>query len=183
MKKIVFILISLFSFIFIKNVSAVEMDISARLRDDTKFLRGDGFVLEQGFIESASLAQKESGFNRAFAKKNSVAYSSENVYLNDNKAFVERPEGKNRYLATLRYNGCEYAIREFPELGFLYCDTKADSTFPTRITVTTEDHEINYVMLKRNDFFLSTMRYYFEKGCFRFKDLRCKEAVLKSLSY
>ncbi len=30
MKKIVFILISLFSFIFIKNVSAVEMDISAK---------------------------------------------------------------------------------------------------------------------------------------------------------
>lgn len=165
------------------NPYYVEMDISARLRDDTKFLRGNGFVLEQGFIESASLAQKESGFNRAFAKNNYVAYSSENIYLNDNKAFVERPEGKSRYLATLRYNGCEYAIREFPELGFLYCDTKADSTFPTRITVTTEDHEINYVMLKRNDFFLSTMRYYFEKGCFRFKDLRCKEAVLKSLSY
>lgn len=167
----------------ILNPYYVEMDISARLRDDTKFLRGNGFVLEQGFVESASLAQKESGFNRAFANNKYVAYSSENVYLNDNKAFVERPEGKSRYLATLRYNGCEYAIREFPELGFLYCDTKADSTFPTRITVTTEDHEINYVMLKRNDFFLSTMRYYFEKGCFRFKDLRCKEAVLKSLSY
>ena len=26
-------------------------------------------------------------------------------------------------------------------------------------------------------------RYFFEKGCFRFKDLRCKEAVLKALSY
>ena len=31
MKKIVFILISLFSFIFIKNVSAVEMDINAKI--------------------------------------------------------------------------------------------------------------------------------------------------------
>ena len=30
MKKIVFILISLFSFLFIKNVSAVEMEISAK---------------------------------------------------------------------------------------------------------------------------------------------------------
>ena len=26
-------------------------------------------------------------------------------------------------------------------------------------------------------------KYYFEKGCFRFKDMRCKEAILKALSY
>lgn len=165
------------------NPYYVEMDISARLRDDTRFLRGNGFVLEQGFIESASLAQKQSGFNKAFSKNSYVAYSSESVYLNDNKAFVEKPDGKSNYLATLRYNGTDFAIREFQELGYLYCDTRADLTHPNKITVTTSDHEINYVMLKRNDFFLSTMRYYFERGCFRFKDLRCKEAVLKSLSY
>lgn len=28
-----------------------------------------------------------------------------------------------------------------------------------------------------------TAAIYFEKGCFRFKDLRCKEAILKALSY
>ena len=52
-----------------------------------------------------------------------------------------------------------------------------------KITITTEDHEVNYVMLKRNDMFLTNLRYFFEKGCFRFKDLRCKEAILKALSY
>lgn len=165
------------------NPYYVEMGISERLRNDTKFLKGDGFVLEQGFVESASLAQKSSGFNRAFARNDYVAYSSECVYLNDNKAFIEKPSGTGRYLATLRYKNTDYAIREYPEAGVIYCDDKPDSTFRSKLTVTTDDHNINYVMLKRNDMFLSSMRYYFERGAFRFKDLRCKEAVLKALCY
>lgn len=165
------------------NPYYVEMGISGRLKDDTKFLRGDGFVLEQGYIESASIEQKNSGFNRAFSKNSYTAYSSECVYLNDNKAFVEKPTGKSKYLCTLRYKGSDFALREYTENGLIYCDDKADSSFLTRISVTTDDHNINYVMLKRNDFFLSNLRYFFEHGCFRFKDMRCKEAVLSALSY
>lgn len=165
------------------NPYYVEMGISSRLNDKVKFLKGDGFVLEQGYVEAASKAQKQSGFNRAFAKNEYVAYSSESIYLNDNKSFIERPSGNPRYLCTIRYNGCDYAIKEYLDLGILYCDDRPDKTFPERITVTTDDHEINYVMLKRNDFFISNLRYFFERGCFRFKDLRCKEALLKALSY
>ena len=166
------------------NPYYVAFGISSRLRDDTKFLKGDGFVMEQGFIESASTAQKESGFNRAFGTNSKYnAYSSEGIYLNDNKSFIEKPNGKSRYICTLRYNGSEYGIREFAEEGIMYCDDRPDVTFSTKITVTTDDHNINYVMLKRNDFFLSNLRYLFERGAFRFKDLRCKEAVLSALSY
>lgn len=165
------------------NPYYVEMGVSGRLKDDTKFLRGDGFVLEQGYIESASIEQKNSGFNRAFSKNSYTAYSSECVYLNDNKAFVEKPTGKSKYLCTLRYKGSDFALREYAESGLIYCDDKADSSFLTKISVTTDDHNINYVMLKRNDFFLSNLRYFFEHGCFRFKDMRCKEAVLSALSY
>lgn len=165
------------------NPYYVELGISERLRDDTKFLKGNGFVLEQGFVESASKAQKSSGFNKAFSKNSYVAYSSQCVYLNDNKAFIDKPNGVGKYLCTIRYMGTDYAVREFAEAGCIYVDDRSDSTFRLKITVTTDDHEINYVMLKRNDIFLSTLRLYFEKGCFRFKDLKCKEAVLKALSY
>ena len=165
------------------NPYYVEMDIASRLTDKVHFLRGDGYVLEQGYVESASLAQKESGFNRAFSKNSYVAYSTESVYLNDSKSFIEKPTGNSRYLATLKYINTLYALREFPELGIIYCDDKPDTSFKGKIAVTTDDHEINYVMLKRNDLFLENMRWFFERGCFRFKDLRCKDAVLKALSY
>lgn len=160
-----------------------ELGISERLTANTNFLRGDGFILENGFIESASEAQKESGINKAFKKNGYVAYSSENIYLNDNLAFIEKPEGNNRYLATIKYNGTEYAIKEYVDLGILYCDDRADYSFPRKISVTTDDHNVNYVMLKNNDIFIINLRYFFEHGCFRFKDLKCKEAILKCISY
>ena len=166
------------------NPYYVAMGISARLDDKTRFLKGNGFVLEQGFNESAANAQKESAFNSAFADDTYNSYLSEGVYLNDNLAFIEKPNSpKNRYVATIRYKGTEFAIREYSELGILYCDTNADSTFPMRVSVTTEDHNINWVMLKRNDMFISNMRYLFERGAFRFKDLRCKEAIMNLISY
>lgn len=165
------------------NPYYVEMGISARLKSDTKFLRGNGFVLEQGFVESASEAQKSSGFNKAFATNEYVAYSAENVYLNDNSAFIERPVGRGRYICTLKYKGKEYGIREYSEQGILYCDDNADKTFKGKLSVTTEDHNINYVMLKRNDLFVGNMRWYYEHGSFRFKNLQCKEALMTAISY
>ena len=169
--------------ISIINPYYVAMGISNRLDDKTKFLRGNGYVLEQGFVESAMKAQKTSGFNQAFSDNIYTQYSGQGIYLNDNKAFIDKPTGKSSYLATIKYEGKEYGIREFPVTGIIYCDDRADSTFPLKITVTTDDHDINYVMLKRNSFFIENLRYYFEKGCFRFKNLSCKEAILKTLSY
>ena len=98
-------------------------------------------------------------------------------------AFVEKPDGYGRYICTIRYNGTDFAVREYGELGFLYVDTRPDYTYPTKITVTTEDHQINYVMLRKNDIFFSNLRYLFERGAFRFKNLQCKEVILKALSY
>lgn len=165
------------------NPYYVALGITSALNDNTKFLRGDGFVVEQGYVESAGEAQKQSAFNRAFASDSYVAYSSEAIYLNDNKSFIEKPSGGNKYLATLKCNGSYYGIREYYDAGIVYCDDRCDYSFPVRISTTTDDHQINYVMLKRNSFFIGQMRDYFERGCFRFKDLRCKEAVLKALSY
>lgn len=165
------------------NPYYVALGISSRLRADTKFLRGDGFVLEQGFVQSAADAQKSSAFNRAFSNNEYVAYASEGVYLNDSLSFIEKPIGRSRYLCTLRYNNSDFAVREFPDAGYLYCDDHADGTYKNRLAVTTEDHRINYVMLRRNDMFITNLRYFFERGCCRFKDLRCKDAFMRAISY
>lgn len=166
------------------NPYYVEMGITERLREDTNFLKGDGYVLENGFIETASRAQQESGIDRAFKNNSYVAYSSENIYLNDNSAFLEKPEStKSKYIVTLRYKGRDYGLREYTNEGIIYCDDKPDTTFKHRLSITTEDHNVNYVMLKRNDGFVTQIRYFFEHGCLRFKDLRCKECILKLISY
>lgn len=167
------------------NPYYVAMGISDRLTSHVHFLRGNGFVLEQGKNDAATAAQKESAFNLAFSAGDDEygAYAAEGVYLNDNLAFIERPEGQPRYVCTLRYLGQDYGLKEYTNQGIIYCDDRFDKYFPIRISVTTDDHRINYVMLRRNDLFLSHLRTLFQNGCFRFKNLRCKEAVLRALTF
>ena len=167
--------------ISIVNPYFTELGISERLRQDTHFLRGVGYVLEQGYVDSAANAQTESAFNRAFSNNKYVAYSTQNVYLNDNLSFIEKPEGRSRYLCTLKYKGVDYGVREYTDSGLLYCDKKPDLVNPFKISVTTNDHQINYVMLHGN-IIVDRLRYLFNQGCFRFKDLECKEAVLRAVS-
>ena len=167
----------------ILNPYFVSLGISTNLRNDTKFLRGDGWVLEQGFGESVSQEQSGSAFNRAFKNSKYVSYASQNVYLNDNLAFIEKPTGKNSYILTVKYNGKNYGVRAYPDAGVIYVDNSADLTNPNKFSVTTDDHNINYVMLRQNRFFIENLRYYFDRGCIRFKDLQCKEAIIKALSY
>lgn len=159
------------------------LGIANRLQAETKFLRGNGWVLEQGHVEAASAAQKSSTFNKAFEGQRYLAYAAENVYLNDSKAFIEEPKGRGNYICTLRYGGSDYGILEYLDEGIVYCGTHADRTNPFRISVTTDDHNVNYVMLNRNNIMITTLRYYFERGCVRFHDLRCKEAFMRMVSY
>ena len=97
------------------NPYYTAMGISARLKEDTNFLRGNGFVLEQGYIDTASIAQKQSGFNKAFSSDKYVAYSSQGVYLNDSKAFIDKPSGRGRYVFTLKYKDRTYGIKEYAD--------------------------------------------------------------------
>lgn len=167
----------------ILNPYYVAMDISTRLQKDTHFLRGDGFVLEQGYNETAAKALKSSAFNRAFGSSDYIAYSAEGVYLQDDLSFVDTPTGHGKYVATIRYAGIDYGVREYPELGIVFCDKSVDYQYPLKITVDTADHKLNYVMVSSNFILIQKLRYYFEHGCMRFKDLQAKEAILKALSF
>ena len=167
----------------ILNPYYVAMDISTRLQKDTHFLRGDGFVLEQGYNETAAKALKSSAFNRAFGSSDYIAYSAEGVYLQDDLSFVDTPTGRGKYVATIRYAGIDYGVREYPEQGIVYCDKSVDYQYPLKITVDTADHKLNYVMVSSNFILIQKLRYYFEHGCMRFKDLQAKEAILKALSF
>lgn len=171
------------NFVTLLNPYYVNMGITDRLQTETRYLKGDGYVLEQDVNESAVQAQKESAFNRAFGKSNYQLYSNEKIYLNDNYAFIDKPKSIGKYIVTLKFHDKHYAIREYRDEGIIYCDDKPDMTFPTKIAITTESHDINYVMLTQNDILISTLRFYFQKGCFRFKNLLCKQCVLTMLSY
>lgn len=165
------------------NPYFVSMGISTRIRRNTKFLRGDGFVLEQAYVESAAQAIESSGFNRAFGNDKFNDYAAHNIYMDDNRAFIEKPAGKGRYLCTIKYQDKIYSLKEFQKDGLIYCDDKPDMSNPNKLSLTTQDHQINYIMLANNRTMIDLYRYYFDHGCFRFKDINCKNMVLNMLSY
>lgn len=139
-------------------------------------------MLECGFIDSVADEQANSGFNRAFASNKYIAYTTQNIYLNDNLAFIGKLSGRNKYLATLRYGDKNYGLRDYYDDNLLYCNKNPDLTNPNKFTVSVNDHNTNFI-LTRNNFFISQLRMYFENGLFRFEDAECKNAILKMLSY
>ena len=79
----------------ILNPYYIGLGITNTLQKNTNFLKGDGYVLEQGYNESAALASKESAFERAFKDSNYTLYAGQNVYLNDNSCFIQKISGKS----------------------------------------------------------------------------------------
>lgn len=171
------------NYVSLLNPYFSALGISDRIRSDTNFMRGEGWVLEQGFNEMASGLQKTSAFNRAFENEKYIQYASEKVYLNDNSAFIERPEGTSKYVCTIIYDGKNYGIREYKEKGIVFCDSSADLSFPVKLCASTEDHNINYILMRSNDTMIGILRWYFEHGVFRFRNLECKKAILDICAY
>lgn len=172
------------NFVTLLNPYFSQLGIASRLQENTSFLRGNGWVLECGFNDSAAQSQKESLFNQAFGNNSSYfTYITEKAYLNDSYSFVEKIEGTGKYICTLKFENEYFSIKEYQEEGIVYCDDSYDPSFPRRIALTTDDHQINYVMLKNNDMFFSALRQLFSKGCFRFRNLKCKDVLIRALSF
>lgn len=171
------------NFVSLLNPYYSALRISERLQANTNYLRGEGWVLEQGFNDSASKAQKESAFNRAFGDTTYNKFSSEKFYLNDNNTFVKKMSGRSDYAFSFHYDGEWYGLRAYPDQRIMYCDRRPDLTHPQKYAVTTDDMTNETVLLGRTDGVTSRLRLYFDRGCFRFADLKSKSAVFALISY
>lgn len=166
------------------NPYFLSLGISDRLKNDTKYLKGDGFVLEQTYLEEVANLQLDSAFNRAFKNENYVAYSAMNVYLNDSTAFIDKPTGISTYVATIRNNdGNDYGVRFYPRQGIYYVDKSIDTDFKVKLAFSASGHDENYIMVGISNPYVVMLRSAFERGSFRFKNQECKHAFFEMLKY
>lgn len=165
------------------NPFYIALGVCDRIQKDTRFLRGNGWILECAFNESAKEAQEQSIFNRAFASSDYQAFAAQNVYLNDSETFIEKLSGPNKYLCTLVFEGKSYSIKVYNEFGYAYCDTTIDESYPLKLALTTHDHKPNMIMINSNKFLIDYMRKLFDQGLFRFKNLQCKKVIMSLISY
>lgn len=157
------------------------LDIASRLDTKTKFLRGRGFVLEQNYNEEAARVQQESLFNQAFSKSKYTEYASQNVYLHDDLVFIDRITEDTDYIATIAANKKMYALRRTSS-GIMYCSDRPDPSFPVVISVTLGDHGEGRVLCQKNSFIIPDLKWYFNNGLFRFRNIDCKHVIIRMLS-
>lgn len=162
------------------NPYYTALGISSRLSSRTHFMRGHGWVMEQGFNESASNAIKMSGIYRALSANNSnyVNYATNGSYLSDDASFVGAMDGAGKYVCTLIYGGHEYGVFEYASDGILYVTDKSDVSYPLRISVALSDHAENTVLMTRYSITITRYRELFSLGHVRFKNQLCKSAFI-----
>lgn len=165
------------------NPYYMSMGIADRLHSDTNYLKGDGFVLEQGFYQNVADAQVSSAFNRAFKNEQYLLYASQNVYLNDNANMIEKMTGISDYIVTLKNGSKHYGVRRFKETGLFYVDNRADETFPDKIVSNAFEQDAGYMLLGRSNILMAGLRSAFEKGYVRFRNQECKSAFFELMNY
>lgn len=167
------------------NPYYTAMGVVKHMQKGQRFAKGIGWVLEIGYNEGSAKALSESRFNLALSQEDPsyLQYSAQGVYLNDNVAFVEKLTGPNQYMMTVMLGGKGYAIRRYDQYGYVYCDNSPDLSYPVKLALTTDDHTTSSVLLAQSHPTVRVLRTLFERGLFRFKNLECKEVILKLLSY
>lgn len=162
------------------NPYYTAFSIAEKIQEKTKFLRGDGFVFEFCFNETASKLQKDSAFNRAFKGSKEIEYMANNVYLNDNKCLIDKSGKKKQYLCTLLKAGVEYAVNRTND-NMIYIDKAVDQNFPIRYACNLTDITENSILV--NELIKAQYRKYFNNAIVRFKDLESKAAFIDFVKY
>lgn len=166
----------------IMNPYYIQFGIHKRLKSDTHFMRGIGWVAEFDYNENAKNEMQKTGIYRAFQNTAYTEYMTEKRYLNDSYTFIEQPNGKNKYFATILQNGKMYGVLDFYEKNILYVTTKYDRSCKNVLTVDVNEHNKNTLMLTRNSYTVSLLKDSFACGLLYFKDLECKNVIFDILA-
>lgn len=154
-------------------------DIYDRLKPDTKFLRGRGWVLEQNFNPNSADALQSSPFAKAFQSSSYINYATQNIYLNDNMTFIDKPSGQMKYLANISIKGNIFSLKEILEFGYIYVSQQVDMSFP--VCYSFFDCDLSTKFIKNREYF-EHLRLLFNNGFFRFKNQNCKKAFFHIFS-
>lgn len=103
------------------------LGITQRIDPRCNYMRGNGWVLEQGFNASASAAHQASAFHRAFSHENYVNVSLEKQYLITDSQFIcNNIPNYGLYIGTITHNKQKYGIRYIDSIGTYYISKKID---------------------------------------------------------
>lgn len=135
-------------------------NVGVRLQSRTKFLRGDGWVLEQTFNEAAAAAIKDN-FHSMSEKE--LAYATENKYLLDDNQFVGDVPGNKTCFAGIRKNNRIFGVWQCYD-GRILISRKFDPAVRVVIATQNEDHTTGTCLLGPNSTIIKYLRKAYDRG-------------------
>lgn len=165
--------------ISVNNPYFIELGLNRRIKKDTKWVKGVGYVFQK--IENSEITDEHehAGINRAFKGNKAIDYA-DGTWMNDNYSCVENPDnwGRSMYYCTLQ-NGPKYTygVHYYPAVRLYYVDYKVDKTSESIFNIKYDDMSPN-IPLIRGSLSMVTLKKAMEQGICRFKDIRCKEACM-----
>lgn len=159
------------------NPFFVALGIHKRIRMETRYLRGNGWVMEQTFNASAAEQIRESGFYCAFQEDNHMKYVTGDRYLLDNYNFVDKLKGEKIACATLIKGGKSYGVWQCTQSNYIYVSKKYDPSCGYKYALDANDHDYTTKLIRKNNIVM-WMRKLFDRGMVVFEDVVCKDTYL-----
>lgn len=162
------------------NPYYVNLGIHKRIRDNTKMIRGHGWVAQFDFNAEASNAVKNNIAANVF-DTTEIAYASENVYLHDNLALTTKNVKKDRYVCTISLSSKDYGVW-YLKNGFYYVDNVINGNILFEKYTDNINCSDDAIYITRKTFVYQTLKTAFEFGLIRFNSAVSRDAVFDMLS-
>lgn len=164
------------------NPYYIYWGIHKRVKIDTKFLRGSGWVCNFNYNPNSSKAITESGVGKAFANSKYLEMATDNIYLVESLTFIEQPKTQGRYLATVIYNSKKYGIRVCTSEGIIFLSQKFNPSCKTLLAFKPSDHTQNTMLLDRYSYIFKQLRDAYFQGALRFDNIETKNSFFDILA-
>lgn len=165
------------------NPYFIEFGVNERMQDNTKFLRGSGWVLEKCFVENASSEIKKSGLAKAFKNSNYIEHATNNMNLNDSDNLVECLSGEKSMYVVLISDGVKYGVWIHQDTSYLYVCKQYDPLWHLQISYKNVDHKKNVVLETKSNKLAKYFKKCYEFAQVRFEDQMCKNVFIEFIGY
>lgn len=160
----------------ILNPYYVYFGITKRLKKGTRFMRGNGWVLQTDYIESSANAIAENKLYKAFRDDSYMSYAADNVFLNSDEMFIEKLSGQSIYLYTLVYGEVKLGVRRVPSEGIIHVSSSVDGSCKNIFAFRAKDLAYNQYLMDNYSF-----SWHILKDAYRAARLRFAGAVEKNI--
>lgn len=169
-------------FLQLKIYKDIPENISELAKKEDIYIKGNGYVCEFAYNESAA---KEAAVNPAmlaFMEDEQVDISTTAEFMVKSNSFIiKKMGGKMDYLFTLKFNGQFFAVRRVKKNGYIYVTSSYDPSYKGVIAINGSDHDEMTIQLQNNTFYMATLRDSYCAGIMRFSDLEAKNTIIELL--